>query len=389
MALIPKITDVYVTLDITHPQTTVGLKNPAIFVKGDSEGYKEYQTLDALEADYDATTSVYRKAQTMFDQADYPELVAVITFAGDSPAPVSTQAPAPTNLKATPTDDGAVITADKVDDSNEGDPNAIPASGAGKAAADYFYNNWEFAMLADYNQADAIALADIIEHGGYDGKGFHIFFQQFGADNADDVAKFNGYSRTFCFYHTNANEDYAAALAAEGAQGTIGQVSWKFVSDLADVTPEGLTASEIIALEKQGFILYVNKGATGTANQTDDVNVSGMYIDTVHGMDFVKSNVETNLQNTLDTAGKVPFDAKGLGMIDASLSGSLSTAYSQGIVATSLDTGKEMYTTHVPKINEIRITDWVKRDLKGVKFTYTPSSAVNQIHVNGDVAQPV
>lgn len=389
MALIPKITDVYVTLDITHPQTTVGLKNPAIFVKGDSEGYKEYQTLDALEADYDATTSVYRKAQTMFDQADYPELVAVITFAGDSPAPVSTQAPAPTNLKATPTDDGAVITADKVDDSNEGDPNAIPASGAGKAAADYFYNNWEFAMLADYNQADAIALADIIEHGGYDGKGFHIFFQQFGADNADDVAKFNSYSRTFCFYHTNANEDYAAALAAEGAQGTIGQVSWKFVSDLADVTPEGLTASEIIALEKQGFILYVNKGATGTANQTDDVNVSGMYIDTVHGMDFVKSNVETNLQNTLDTAGKVPFDAKGLGMIDASLSGSLSTAYSQGIVATSLDTGKAMYNTHVPKINEIRITDWVKRDLKGVKFTYTPSSAVNQIHVNGDVAQPV
>ncbi|MCT2881920.1 DUF3383 family protein [Lentilactobacillus buchneri] len=386
MALIPKITDVYVTLDITHPQTTVGLKNPAIFVKGDSESYKEYQTLDALEADYDATTSVYRKAQTAFDQADYPELVAVITFTGDSPAPVPTTAPAPTNLKATPTDDGAVITADKVDDSNGGDPDAIPASGAGKAAADYFYNNWEFAMLADYNKADALALADIIKHGGYDGKGFHIFFQQFDADNADDAAKFNGYSRTFCFYHTDSSEDYAAALAAQGAnQAPIGQVSWKFVGDLVDVTPEALTASQIIALEKKGFILYVHKGNNN--NQTDDKNVAGMYVDTVHGMDFVKSNVETNLQNTLNTAGKVPFDAQGLGMISASLEGSLSTAYNQEIVATDLNTGKPMYSTSVPAINQIHITDWVKRDLKGVKFTYTPSSAVNEIHVTGDVAE--
>ncbi len=389
MALIPKITDVYVSLDTTHPQTTVGLKNPAIFVRGDSEGYKEYQTLDALEADYDATTSVYRKAQTMFDQADYPELVAVITFTGDSPAPVSIQAPAPANLKATPTDDGAVITADKVDNSNNGDPNAIPASGVGKAAADYFYNNWEFAILADYNKADAIALADIIEHGGYDGKGFHIYFQQFGADNAKDKPSFDSYSRTYPLYHTNTSEEYAAALAAQGAQGIIGQVSWKFVSGLVDVTPESLPNSQIIDLEKQGFILYVTKGATGVANQTDDKNAAGMYIDTVHGMDFVKSNVETNLQNTLNTAGKVPFDAQGLGMISASLEGSLSTAYSQGIVATDLNNGKAMYSTSVPSINQIRITDWVKRDLKGVKFSYTPSNAVNEIHVNGDVAEAV
>lgn len=378
MPVIPKITDVFVTLDITHPQSTVGLKNPAIFVSGSSESYKEYTYLDALEADYDSGSSVYQTAEAIFAQSPAPQLVAVITYDGSTTAP---QAPAPADVQTTSTDDGTAVTAKPVVINEPGDD--VPAGGIGKAAYDYFYRNWEFALLADYNKDDAVALADLIENGGYDAKGYHLFFLQFDESNAADVDAFTKYTRTWTYYHTATTEKYVAALAAAGAQPTIGQVSWKFVSNLAGITPEDMPASQILALEKQGFILYVHKG--NSDNQTDDKNLAGMYIDTVHGMDQVKATVETNLQNTLNTAGKTPYSTIGLGTIAASLNSSLNSCYNDGIIATDPETGKPMYTTSVPAMNNISNVDIVQRILKNTTFGYTPSSAVNIIYVNGAV----
>ncbi|WP_143463346.1 DUF3383 domain-containing protein [Levilactobacillus enshiensis] len=379
MPVIPKITDAFVTIDVTHPQPTVGLKNSNVFVKGDKESYKEYTYLDAVEADWNADTSVYKIAEQQFAQNPAPELVAVTTFTGNS-AVTTAQAPAPSGVTADATNDGATVKAEPVTINEPGDD--VPTQGIAKAAFDYFYNNWEFALLADYNKDDALALSNLIEHGGYDAKGYHILFLQFNADNKDDATEFASNTRTWCFYHTDTDELYAAALAAAGAQPTIGQVSWKFVSDLANVTPETLPASDIMVLEKKGLICYFTKG--NHSNQTDDMNAAGFYIDEVHGRDQVKATIETNLQNTLNTAGKTPFDAIGLGMIAASLESSLSLSYNAGIIATDPDTGKPMYTTHVPSIKEVGRFAIASRVLKNTTFGYTPSSAINKVYVRGN-----
>lgn len=381
MPVIPKITDVFVTIDITHPQTTIGLKNSNIFVKGDKESYKEYTYLGAVEADYPADTSVYKIAEQQFAQSPAPELVAVTTFTGDST--VKAQAPAPSGVTADATSDGATIKATPVTINEPGDD--VPTTGIAKAGFDYFYNNWEFAILADYNKDDALALSNLIEHGGYDAKGYHILFLQFSEDNKNDATEFAANSRTWCFYHTDTDELYAAALAAAGAQGTIGQVSWKFVSDLANVTPETLPASDILALEKLGLICYVHKG--NNDNQTDDKNAAGYYIDEVHGRDQIKATVEGNLQNTLNSAGKTPFDSVGLGMIAASLDSSMSLSYNAGIIATDPDTGKPMYSTHVPSVKEVGRFAIASRVLKDTTFGYTPSSAINTVYVHGNEQQ--
>lgn len=370
--IIPKITDVYVTLDVTHPQTTVGLSNPALFVKGDTQGYKEYQTLDALEGDFDATTSTYAAAKAAFDQTPFPELVAIITYTGES-----TSAAAPKDPLSKPTADGANI---KYNAATE----AVPTAGIAKAAFDYFYNNWEFAILVDYNKADALALADVIENGGYDAKGYHINFLQLDEANKADVAEFAKFTRTFVFYNGTEDEYYAVALAAKGAQSTIGQTSWKFVSDLVDVTPLALATSDIQALENLGLICYVPKG-TAHSNQTDDKNAAGMYIDIVHGMDFVKSTVENGLQNTLNVAGKTTYDAKGLATLGASLDNSLGLAYNQGVIATDPITNAKSYSYSMPSIVNVRTSDIAERILNNVTFDYTPSSAVNVINVHGNV----
>lgn len=377
MPVIPKITDVFVTIDITHPQSTVGLKNPAIFVSGTTESYKEYTNLDAVEADFDSTSSVYANAEAIFAQDPAPELVAVITYTGDAPAPA--------DVNAAPTGDGAAVTAKPVVINEPGDD--VPTGGIAKAAYDYFYRNWEFAILADYNKDDAVALANLIETGGYDAKGYHLCFLQLDADSATDADAFKDFKRTWVFYHTNADEKYVAALAAAGAQPTIGQVSWKFVSNLAGITPEDMPASDILNLENQGLILYVHKG--NSDNQTDDKNAAGMYIDIVHGMDQVKTRVETNLQNTLNTAGKTAYSTIGLGTIAASLNSSLNACYNDGIIASDVNTGKPLFTTSVPAMSSISNVDVVNRVLKNTTFGYTPSSAVNTIYVNGSMNELV
>ena len=385
MPIVDKITDVTVSIDVDHPQPTIGLKNPAILVKDDStESLKEYTTLDDVEADFGVTTSVYSLAQTIFDQDPAPKSISVIKYTGDSPDPATLKAGAPTNVTSTPTSDGAVVKADPIVGTGKAS-DTIPASGAGKALYDYYYANYEFVLMADYDKAAALAAADMINNGGYDGKGYHLMFLQFDDSNKADAADFAQYGRVWTFYHTDASEHYAAALAAKGAQPDAGKVSWKFVSDLADVTPETMTATDAKVLEAQGFILYYQKAAH--ANQTDDKNAAGNYIDFVQGIDWIKATTETNLQNMLSTSGKVPYNAQGLSMVDTTLKAGLDQAYNQGIIGVD-DNGKPDYSTSIPGVGNAtppRVADIAARVLRNVKFTYTPSSAVNEIHVTASV----
>lgn len=362
--IIPKITDVYVSIDIEHPQAAKDLKKIAIFTKGDQESFKTYLMLEDVMADFDVNTSVYKMAETIFSQDDAPEAIQVITYSDKAPAPMVIS------------NNGQVVNDDVATKFG------APASGIGRAAFDYFYNDWEIAIMADYNKADALALADVIEHGGYDGKGFHFMFQQFGPSNASDHTEFDKYNRVWQFYHSIEEEFYAASLASEGTSAVIGQQSWKFVSDLNNVTPEDLNAAQIMDLENQGLICYVTKG--NHANQTDDKNKQGLYIDFIHGMDWVKATIESNLQDALSLDGKrtFTFDAKGLGAVKTNLETSLNEAGNNGIIATD-SSNKYEYSYNVPDISKIPQTHIDRRILDHIKFKYTASSAINEIHVNG------
>jgi hypothetical protein len=363
--IIPKTTDVYVSIDVTHPQSSKDLNKVAIFAKGDQQGYQTYTDMDSLSADYNMNSSVYLTAQAVFGQANTPSALQVITYTDKAPTPavqVSGQAVTDNNS------------------SNDGKPTA----GIARAAYDYFYGDWEVAIMADYNKDDALALSDVISNGGNDGKGFHFLLLQFGPSNSGDSSLFDQYARVFKFYHTIESEKYVAALAGEGATGVIGQVSWKFIHDLDGVTPETLSATEIANLTKQHLITYVQKA--DHACQTDDANAQGIYIDFIHGLDFVKSNVENNLQNTLILGGKAfTYDANGLNKIKECITSTLTKAGDQGIIKKDT-TGKYVMDVNVPDISDISINDIEHRVLNNTRFNYAASSGVNKIKVNGSVA---
>ncbi|WP_353486072.1 hypothetical protein [Apilactobacillus xinyiensis] len=367
--LVPKTTDVYVSIDITHPQISKDFKKIAIFTKGNKQSFKTYTYLPDLMIDFDENTSTYKAAEAIFNQDNAPETIQVITYTDQVPAPA---------IQAGTSNAGT-----KVIDMNASQSDQ-PAAGVGRAAFDYFYEDWEIAVLADYNKDDALALANVIDNGGYDGKGFHFMLLQFDSSNAGDASAFDNFKRTFYAYHDVDNERLDAAWAGEATYETIGKRSWKFVHDLNGITPEPLTATQVNNLERQHFLVYVQKG--DHASFTDDKNAQGLYIDFVHGMDFVKATVENNLQNSLTLNGKdvFTFDAKGLSAIKESITNTLNTAGDQGIVR-AYSNGKYEFNVDVPDITKINESTIEHRILEHVKFNYTASSAINEIHINGNV----
>ncbi|MGH2140653.1 DUF3383 family protein, partial [Enterococcus faecalis] len=79
------MTDVNVKIDIMHPQPIVGLGNPAIFGHASTQNYKEYTSIETLAKDFATTTTVYKKAETIWKQENKPQTIAVVTFAADTP----------------------------------------------------------------------------------------------------------------------------------------------------------------------------------------------------------------------------------------------------------------------------------------------------------------
>ncbi|WP_125575945.1 DUF3383 family protein [Levilactobacillus angrenensis] len=375
--VIPNVTDVNVTIDIDHPQPTVGLTNPNLFVKGDKEGYGEYTTIEDVMADYPMGTPAYNAAYAVFAQPNAPELVAITSYVKDNSGSFTAAAPTPEDLESTPTADGAEITESESPTTATGDVDWTKLTGVAKAVADYFYRNWEFALMPEYDEEDALDLATLIEKGGYDGKGFHFFFPQ-----VSDFTKenpFKDFHRTWCFYHTDADEYYTAALVGKGGAETVGSISWKFVSDLVDITPESLPITDMQTLDKNGYIAYYTKGAH--SNQTTDANPLGDFIDTYHGADWIKSETENQLQNLLNTSGKLTFDKAGVAKIEQVLRTILNQATSQTIIDTDDDTGDGIFNLTVKQRADLRKTDIAKRLYKGAFFDYQPSGAINHINV--------
>lgn len=373
--IIPKTTDVNVTIDIDHPQPSVGLSNPNLFVKGDAEGYKEYTNLDALMADQPMGSPAYNAAYVIFEQKNAPELVAVTTYVKDNTGKMSAVAPTPADLKSTPTSDGATVTESEPANTTSEGIDFASLTGVAKAAADYFYRNWEFALMPEYDAEDALDLATLIEKGGYDGKGFHLFFPQ--VTDYTVESPFKAFHRTWAFFNS-AGDDYAAALVGQGGSYTVGSISWKFVSDLIDVTPETLPVTELNKLDANGYIAYVNKGAN--SNQTTDRNPALDFIDTIHGMDWIKSTTETQLQNLLNTAGKLTFDADGISKIQQVLRTILNQGVAQKVIDTD-DSGTGIFGITVKQRSDLSTQDIVNRVYNGAFFNYQASNAINHINV--------
>ena len=323
------LTDVEVTINVASPAPKIGLGRPVIFVqKTGTAEYKEYTTLAALQADYAVGTATEAKAAAIFKQDNRPDKVAVATYA--------------TDIKT--------------------------------SMALFYGREWHFALVASDAPADQLAAATFITD-----KDFKFLAVQVKTDV--DRKALAGKKRTIIFDHDIADEHLDAAAIGDLASRTVGSVTWKFKS-LKGITGRYLNETQINTIDNDLAIAYIVKGGRGQLSE--GWFADGSYIDDLHGQDWVKADMENEISYTLGNTAKVPYDARGIGAIEAAMTTTLQRGFNNGIIAM-LDGGLPDYTVTTLPRDQIDIQDRALRIYPGGSFEYGRSGAIHEARVTGVV----
>src|SRR5699024_3480775 len=105
------------------------------------------------------------------------------------------------------------------------------------------------------------------------------------------------------------SEAMDAALIGAIATLTVGSVTWKF-KQLVGITPEILTSTEVSGLNNLNVMAYELVNSQGQTSEGK--TMSGEYIDTIHGIIWVRATMQGKLEKFLQDNGKVPYDQTGI-----------------------------------------------------------------------------
>lgn len=332
--------DIHVTIDIVKPAEYVGFGKPLILAEktGPLESpFKNYKNLTEVAVDFPESTEAYAKAKSVFAQKHRPASISIAAY----------------------------------------DPAAVDGINTPVGILEKYYDNdWVFVIAADAELAERISIADFVETKRYK------FFVTIAATPEDRTAfKTKGYERTIVFYHTKADEHPDAALVGEVANQTVGSVTWKFKT-LIGITPIDIQPDELTAIHEDGAIAYVMKA--GKPQTSEGIVVSGEYIDVMHGKDWVKFNMEMEIQTALSNAPKVPYSNEGISLFEGAATTILRTATSQGIIDKD-DAGNPLYTIVTKSRSEMPEEERKGRKYSGLSFSYKPEGAIHEGDIKGEI----
>jgi hypothetical protein len=165
-------------------------------------------------------------------------------------------------------------------------------------------------------------------------------------DAEDDIAsqlKERGYSRTYCTWDENNSyavvSDFARAFTVNfnAADSTI---TLKF-KQRPGITPVDITESQRLAFVAKNVNYYTYFG--DSAMVAEGVMVNGRFFDEVHGLDWFKNAIETNVFGYLYTrTTKVPQTDAGVGMIEQQVEKACGNAVANGLLAPGVWNGNPL-----------------------------------------------
>lgn len=352
------LSDITIKLNIETPSVPVNLGNLALFVKGDKENLEAFKSYEELQKAYGSNDLISQVANGYFSQELHGDKLLIITY-----------------------------------------------TDVAQAASAYYGDGWEFATVlpgvkmipAEDGQTeaqsttisdftDAIALSNFI-----DGKNER--FAVVGVPATDETVNsiantkklFGNSTRTILFV---AGKDQAEAEYAVGGligavgNETVGSVTWKF-RKIGGVKPVDLTVPQIQNLHDNNAFTYVTKA--GLDQTSEGKTLSGEFIDALHGDDWIKASLETELQKLLSNSKKISFDSAGIAQIDATVTAVLTTATNNGIVSVNPETNAGVFNVTAASREQSSEEDIAQRNYTGLKFNYTRSGAIHTVKVNGQI----
>ncbi|PFJ03232.1 DUF3383 family protein [Priestia megaterium] len=363
--------DVTVSIDLVKPSGLIGLGKPLILAKkAGTSAYKTYSDIDSVKVDFAETTEAYKKAAAIFAQKNRPATLAIATY---YPSDSSVQTSG-TDVETTPTVGGTTtdIETNGVDlYSGETVVEAII-----DAVSLYYDHDWFFLLTADADLTDQIAVADYLE-----GKKFKKFVVRTVDSESRNAFKVKDYEHTINFFHPVVGEKADAAFVGEVGSQEVGSVTWKFKT-LKGITPIDITKDELMVIHQDGAIAYVSKA--GVPQTSEGIVVSGEYIDVMHGKAWVKTNIENSIQSAFSTNKKIPFDHRGINLLDAQTTTVLKQAFSQGIIAADADENP-IYTVNTLSREETPAEDRAKRVYNGLSFSFELAGAIHEANIKGEI----
>lgn len=389
------LSDVEVVLDVLKPTTPVNLGVLAIFMPASSNSMSTYTTLEDLTADV-TDDEVIAIATNYFAQTGHSETLVVISYSD-----IASAADEYFNEGW----EFAVVATESKDDSAQAAASAAASSAAASeaaassAAANAGSDGSSAATTptpapvpasspasSNTGAEDLLALSNYIE-GQVSG------FLVIGVPATDDTVTsakntketYEGNTRTIVFAsgadQTEASGGVGALIGALG-NDTVGSITWKFKS-LAGVTPVDYTAAQVAKLHDNGIFTYVNKA--GIDQTSEGITVTGEFIDALHGDDWIKAEMESDLQKMLSTTDKLSYDAAGIAQVEATATAVLLQATANGIVLLNPDTNAGEYTVTAASRANTSDEDIATRQYNGLSFTYQRSGAIHSITVHGTV----
>ena len=335
----------------------------ALFVKGDKQNVEGFNSYEDLQKVYGSNDLVKQVANGYFSQDDHGNKLFVITY--------TDIATAATAYYGEGWEFATVIPGVKVVTSSAGD------QGKEKEAVTVDTTN---------DLADTVALSNFI-----DGKKERFAVVGLPATNenvekiADTKKAFGNSPRTILFVSgaNQAEAEYGiGGLVGAVGNETVGSVTWKF-RKIGGVKPVDLTVTQIQKLHENNAFTYVTKAALDQTSEGK--TLSGEFIDALHGDDWVKASLETELQKLLSNSKKITFDSAGIAQIDATVTAVLTTATNNGIISENPETKAGEFSVYTASRAESSDEDVAQRNYTGLKFSYTRSGAIHTVKVNGQI----
>lgn len=172
-----------------------------------------------------------------------------------------------------------------------------------------------------------------------------------------------------------------AALVGATAGRPAGSFTYKFKT-LKGVTPSVLSDAELKAIHEAGGIAYVTRA--GDNITTEGKATSGQYIDITDSIDYVVQNIEYKIQKVLNTTAKVPYDDKGIALLEAATITALQEAGVNGIIAQNAD-GSYDYSVSFGARSATTEADRASRVYKYGTFRFSLAGAIHECEVTGEI----
>lgn len=155
-----------------------------------------------------------------------------------------------------------------------------------------------------------------------------------------------------------------------------GSITWAF-QRIAGTAGRAFTGAEITALtNKRVSRLETVQGLTRVIGGY--VSDPGAFIDTIHGLDWLKQRMAEDIFVRLASSPKIPFTNAGIASIENVIRNRLSDAVDAGVIADD-----ENLSVHVPKVADTDENDRGTRLLRGVTFTARLAGAIHKVIVRG------